>query len=87
VPVGELERLRTLTGQLQTALDSRVVIEQAKGILAERYTLPMEAAFELLRGTARSTRTNIHELAAEVVASVLSGNDPIQRKPSHDRDG
>lgn len=56
-------------GQLQHALESRILIEQAKGVLAERYGLTIEEAFELLRRAARSSRTNIHELAARVVPS------------------
>lgn len=55
--------------QLQTALDSRVVIEQAKGILAERFGIDMPAAFTLLRRAARSSRRSVHELAADVIAS------------------
>lgn len=45
------------------------MIEQAKGILAERYSLGIDEAFELLRRGARSNRVRIHELAARVVAS------------------
>lgn len=54
--------------QLQTALDSRVVIEQAKGILAGRFGLDTDEAFEHLRRAARSNRLPIHEVAAGVVA-------------------
>ena len=57
------------TIQLQTALDSRIVIEQAKGILAERYDLPVEDAFELLRTSARSSGRKLHDLAKAVVSS------------------
>ena len=58
------------TIQLQTALKSRVVIEQAKGILAERNATSPDEAFEGMRREARSRRTKLHDLAAEIVASV-----------------
>ena len=57
------------TIQLQRALDSRVVLEQAKGILVERHGITMEEAFSRLRDQARSSRTNIHVLAAGMVAA------------------
>jgi hypothetical protein len=59
--------LETENAQLRGALSSRVVIEQAKGVLIERFTLTVEAAFELLRSSARRSRRNLHEVAAEVV--------------------
>ena len=65
----ELEGLRRRIAQLQTALDSRVVIEQAKGVLAARLECSVEEAFELLRRTARSNRAAIHGVAAEIVAA------------------
>ena len=55
--------------QLQRALDSRVVVEQAKGILAERFGLEMPDAFELLRRSARNNRMRLHILATLVVES------------------
>jgi ANTAR domain len=67
--VGEVQRLRAENLQLVHALESRVVIEQAKGILRERYGLAIETAFELLRTAARSNRMNIHELAGKVVSA------------------
>ncbi len=55
--------------QLQEALESRILIEQAKGVLAERYAMSVDDAFELLRRSARNHRTRLHALAAAVVAS------------------
>jgi hypothetical protein len=60
-----LERI----AQLETALRSRIVIEQAKGILAARLGLEPEECFRILRNEARSRRTNLHELAEQVVRS------------------
>ena len=57
------------TAHLQRALDSRVVIEQAKGILAERFGFDVEEAFALLRRAARSNGVRIRELAESVVSS------------------
>jgi hypothetical protein len=55
--------------QLQEALDSRIVIEQAKGVLAERFHLEPDDAFEVLRRGARSNRLPLRDLAARVVSS------------------
>src|SRR2546423_5373888 len=54
---------------LQQALDTRVVIEQAKGVLAERFGVDVHEAFQLLRMPARSNRMRLHDLAARVVES------------------
>jgi AmiR/NasT family two-component response regulator len=64
-----LAELAEKNRQLETALHSRIVIEQANGVLSERFDLGVEEAFELLRQSARSDRSNIHQLAREVVAS------------------
>ena len=63
----ELEQLRERVAQLETALESRIVIEQAKGVLAERLAISVAEAFEILRYAARSQRTKLHELARRVV--------------------
>jgi AmiR/NasT family two-component response regulator len=62
-----VDQLQRHNAQLTQALESRVVIEQAKGVLAERHGLPIEDAFELLRRSARSNRMPIHDLARRVV--------------------
>jgi AmiR/NasT family two-component response regulator len=54
---------------LQRALDTRIVIEQAKGVLAERFGLEVYEAFQLLRRSARSNRMRLHTLATRVVES------------------
>jgi ANTAR domain len=64
-----LERAR----QLEGALVTRIVIEQAKGILAERHRIGIEEAFERLRSQARGTGRNIHEVAEEIIRSVPGG--------------
>jgi hypothetical protein len=53
--------------QLQHALDSRVLIEQAKGILAERFGLKIEDAFEVLRNAARANGVKLNTLATDLV--------------------
>ena len=53
--------------QLETALESRVAIEQAKGLLAGRLRLAIDEAFELLRAAARGAGRQLHELAEDVV--------------------
>src|ERR1700744_6444713 len=58
-----------LAGQLQGALDSRQIIEQAKGVLVGRHGITPRAAFEQLRAQARSGRPKAPALCAGVVAS------------------
>ena len=56
-----------VTQQLQNALTSRVVIEQAKGVLAERAQISVDAAFADLRNYARASNRRLSEIAAELV--------------------
>jgi transcriptional regulator with GAF, ATPase, and Fis domain len=63
----------TINEQLQTALNSRVVIEQAKGKLAERHGLDMDQAFAVLREDARTRNLRLSELARAFV----EGTDPL----------
>jgi hypothetical protein len=65
--VSDIETAREKIAQLETALHSRIIIEQAKGILAERLNVDMDTAFGILRHGARSHRMKLHELAARVV--------------------
>jgi len=52
--------------QLEYALQSRVAIEQAKGVVAERYDLDLEQAFQLIRRAARTNRMKLHDLVAAI---------------------
>ncbi|WP_371653502.1 MULTISPECIES: ANTAR domain-containing protein [unclassified Streptomyces] len=63
----EAARSQTLTTQLEHALTSRVVIEQAKGVLASRRAVPLDEAFDLLRKHARSRQRPVRDVAHEVV--------------------
>ncbi|MEV4614957.1 GAF domain-containing protein [Kitasatospora sp. NPDC049258] len=55
-------------GQLQYALTSRIVIEQAKGILAERWQVPLDDAFAAFRAYARARRIQLARLARDIAA-------------------
>jgi GAF domain-containing protein len=62
-----MRRTDTLNEQLQTALNSRVVIEQAKGKLAERLGIDVDQAFALLRDQARNRNQRLSDLARAFV--------------------
>ncbi|MEU6376893.1 GAF and ANTAR domain-containing protein [Streptomyces sp. NPDC046909] len=62
---------RTLSGQLQEALSSRVRIEQAKGMLAERWNTTADQAFVALRQFARRQQLPLDRVASAVVERVL----------------
>lgn len=63
----EVGRQRRLTEQLQEALDSRVVIEQAKGILAAERRISVDEAFRVLRRHARNHGSSLRAVAVAVV--------------------
>lgn len=60
----------TVTAQLQAALDSRVIIEQAKGFLAHRRQSGVEEAFAVMREHARSRQVRLTVVAREVLDGV-----------------
>jgi hypothetical protein len=62
-----LMRGAQVNSQLQSALNSRIVIEQAKGVLAERMGLDMDQAFVSLRTMARSTNRHLSDTARAVI--------------------
>jgi AmiR/NasT family two-component response regulator len=68
--------------QLRSALTSRIVIEQAKGVLIERLDLPPDDVFNLLRSAARRGRMSIHVVAEEILKSRVTP-DHIERQIQH----
>ncbi|WP_148614305.1 GAF and ANTAR domain-containing protein [Nocardioides rubriscoriae] len=62
-----ISHAEVLTQQLQGALNSRILLEQAKGALAQREGVSTEVAFSMLRKQARSTQRRLVEVAAEVL--------------------
>jgi AmiR/NasT family two-component response regulator len=66
----ELAELRTENTQLREALETRVVIEQAKGVLSERFCLVPEQAFDALRRAARHESRKLQDLAYEVLGAM-----------------
>ena len=65
----KLSRLQAKVDQLQEALETRIVIEQAKGAVSARCDVPIDVAFEMIRGMARSQQRKLQEFCAEIVAN------------------
>src|SRR5579862_2939491 len=74
---GEAERLAVTVAQLEHALASRVRVEQAIGVLAERHRLRPREAFDLLRSAARADGQKLTELAGIVVDSASNPLLPL----------
>jgi transcriptional regulator with GAF, ATPase, and Fis domain len=66
----QINQSRLLISQLQTALDSRVVLEQAKGVLAERMKVDFPTAFQEIRNHARREQRPVHHVAADIIADL-----------------
>jgi len=66
-----LERREIEVAQLQEALDSRVLIEQAKGMIAERTGLAPDDAFDVIRGYARRRGLRLRQVARRLVDRTL----------------
>jgi hypothetical protein len=73
----------TLNEQLQTALNSRVIIEQAKGKLAERLGVDMDQAFSLLRDRARTSNRRLSDLARAFVDGTETLTGPATGTSQH----
>jgi transcriptional regulator with GAF, ATPase, and Fis domain len=67
-----------LAEQLQTALNTRVLIEQAKGVLSERAKLDVDGAFQLMRNASRRNHRPLREIAAAIIDGSV-GPEQLQR--------
>jgi GAF domain-containing protein len=68
-----------LAEQLQTALNSRIAIEQAKGVISEHAHVEMDVAFDLLRGYARRSQLRLSDVAAAIAARRIEPGTVTQR--------
>jgi GAF domain-containing protein len=74
---------RAFSAQLESALDSRIVIEQAKGIVAERNRVDVDEAFQQIRRFARNNNRLLSETAREIISGALLPATLKQPAPSH----
>jgi hypothetical protein len=77
-----IRRGEVVAGQLQLALTSRIVIEQAKGVLAERLRITPDNAFEVLRGAARSRNRLLSDLARDITSGSADAAQLLQHVPA-----
>ena len=72
---------RAIAGQLQHALDSRIIIEQAKGVVSEQFGLSMSDSFAALRQSARSNNRTLTDVARNVVDRKITVGAPTSMAP------
>lgn len=75
----DLKEAKALAAQLQTALGTRIMIEQAKGKLAERLHCTPDEAFPLIRSYARSHNLRLHDVATQIVENKIDPLHPSNR--------
>ncbi len=74
-----LHSVRSASARIDQALDSRIVIEQVKGVLAYQEGVDMAAAYVLLKGIAAEGNQTMTEVAERVVANAGTGDRGIER--------
>lgn len=78
VALTQLDGVRRLAGQLEQAMASRAVIEQAKGVIMAMRGIPEFQAFEVLRRTSQDRNVKVRDLAEQVIAGVVDGSDGLR---------
>jgi GAF domain-containing protein len=76
-----IRRVEVINEQLQVALTARVVIEQAKGVIAQRLELTMDAAFDRLRRHGRQHNLRLADLARRIVERELDPTTILRPEP------
>ena len=80
-----VREVNTMSNQLHRALDSRVLVEQAKGMIAQSQSLDMDAAFAVIRAHARANGLTIREVAEGVCDRSIDMALAGRRAPAHRR--
>ena len=83
-----LEQSHVENSQLETALTSRILIEQVKGVLAERWSTSVDHAFQVFRSYARARRLRLTDLATRIISGDFDTADipaPEPEQPADDR--
>ncbi|WP_377639159.1 GAF and ANTAR domain-containing protein [Oryzobacter terrae] len=76
VAVTALDGARRLAGQLEQAMASRAIIEQAKGVIMAMRGVPEHEAFEVLRKTSQDRNVKVRVLAQQIVTGVSTPEPP-----------
>ena len=76
VAVSALDGARRLAGQLEQAMASRAVIEQAKGIIMAMRGVPENEAFEVLRKSSQDRNVKVRVLAQQIITGVVDRKGP-----------
>jgi transcriptional regulator with GAF, ATPase, and Fis domain len=77
-----LNDARVVATQLEAALETRVLIEQAKGIVAERAGVGIDEAFALIRAHTRRHNQLLRQTALAIIDGTLSSNALIEPAPT-----
>jgi AmiR/NasT family two-component response regulator len=67
----EIDGARQVAAQMEQAMASRAVIEQAKGVIMGRHAIDETQAFEVLRRHSQNRNIKLRTLAAEIVSEVV----------------